>query len=185
MNIQEISITDDMLIKAREKAVEMGRLNNSILNGGGNLAGFIGEQIVLGLSGGKWTNTYDYDISIPFPPDPDDPDSGFNLRVDVKTKQTSVKPLPHYECSIAEIGMNQKCDYYAFTRVKKDFSVGWYLGAMEKEEYFKKAKFLKKGDVDPSNNFKVRTSCYNLPISELDTSPTCAIAPYTWKEINK
>ena len=36
-----------MFLTAREKAVEVGKLNNSILNGGGNLAGFIGEQIVL------------------------------------------------------------------------------------------------------------------------------------------
>ena len=36
-----------MFLTAREKAVEVGKLNNSILNGGGNLAGFTGEQIVL------------------------------------------------------------------------------------------------------------------------------------------
>ena len=151
----EIKVTDDMFVKAREKAIEVGRLNNSILNGGGNLAGFIGEQIVLFVLGGDWLNTYEYDLVIN------------GKKVDVKTKQTSVVPLPHYECSITEYNAKQDCDYYAFTRVKKDFSVGWYLGVMKKADYFYEAKYLKKGEVDPSNNYTVRATCYNLAIDKL------------------
>ena len=45
--MKEIEITLDMIDKARTKAKELGRLNNSILKGKGNLAGFIGEQIAL------------------------------------------------------------------------------------------------------------------------------------------
>ena len=151
----EVNVTNDMFVKAREKAIEVGRLNNSILNGGGNLAGFIGEQIVLQVLGGDWLNTYEYDLIID------------GHKVDVKTKQTSVVPLPHYECSITEYNAKQDCDYYAFTRVKKDFSVGWYLGAMKKADYFYEAKYLKKGEVDPSNNYTVRATCYNLAIDKL------------------
>lgn len=151
----EINITDDMLVKAREKAVEMGKLNNSILNGNGNLAGFIGEQIALFVLGGEWVNTFQYDLIVK------------GSKVDVKTKQTTVKPLPHYECSITEYNTNQDCDYYAFTRVKKDFSVGWYLGVIKKHHYFKKARYLKKGEVDESNNYTVRATCYNLAIEDL------------------
>ena len=55
------------------------------------------------------------------------------IKVDVKTKQTTVKPLPHYECSIAKTSSKQDCDWYIFTRVKKDLSVGWFLGAISKE----------------------------------------------------
>ena len=39
---------------------------------------------------------------------------------------------------------------------------------MDKIDYLKRATFLKKGEVDPSNNWKVRTDCYNLPINELN-----------------
>ena len=39
---------------------------------------------------------------------------------------------------------------------------------LTKEEYFNKATFLKKGDIDPSNNYTVKADCYNVPISELD-----------------
>ena len=60
--MQEIKISLDMLDAARQKAKELGKLNNSILKGKGNLAGFIGEQIALSFLGGEWQNTYEYDI---------------------------------------------------------------------------------------------------------------------------
>tara|TARA_B100000287_G_scaffold226776_1_gene213903 strand:+ start:733 stop:1221 length:489 start_codon:yes stop_codon:yes gene_type:complete len=151
----QVNITDDMLLKAREKAIEMGRLHNSILRGSGNMSGFIGEQIALHVLGGKWENTYDYDMQVN------------GLRVDVKTKQTSVEPKPFYECSIAKFNTKQDCDAYAFVRVLNDFSVGWFLGVLTKKEYFDKATFLKKGEVDPSNNYTVKADCYNVRIDQL------------------
>ena len=151
----EVTITDDMLIKAREKAVEMGKLHNSILRGRGNMSCFIGEQIELNILGCTWENTYDYDMKVG------------DTRIDVKTKQTSVKPLPHYECSIAAFNTKQDCDGYAFVRVLNDFSMGWFLGVLTKQDYFDKATFLKKGDVDPSNNYTVKADCYNVRIDEL------------------
>jgi len=151
----EVEITDDMLIKARAKSVEMGKLHNSILRGRGNMSGFIGEQIGLHILGGKWDNTFDYDLIVN------------DKKVDVKTKQTSVKPLPHYECSIAKLSTKQKCDAYAFVRVLNDFSKGWFLGVLTKDKYYDKATFLRKGDVDPSNNYTVKADCYNVRIDEL------------------
>lgn len=153
----KVEITDDMLLAARAKATEMGKLNNSILRGGGSVAGFLGEQIVLKVLGGEWKNSYDYDIIM---------DDG--NKVEVKTKQTSAVPKPFYDCSISNFNTKQKCDVYAFTRVLNDYSVGWFLGMLSKENYFDKATFLKKGDIDPSNNYTVRADCYNVPISELD-----------------
>jgi hypothetical protein len=133
----------------------MGKLHNSILRGKGNMSGFIGEQIALQILDGKWDNTFDYDLVVN------------DKKVDVKTKQTSVKPLPHYECSIAKLNTKQKCDAYAFVRILNDFSKGWYLGVLTKEDYYDKATFLRKGDVDPSNNYTVKADCYNVRIDEL------------------
>ena len=152
----EVKISDEMLLNARSKATEMGLLHNSILRGGGSIAGFLGEQIVLSTMGGKWDNSYDYDIVL---------DDG--RKVEVKTKQTSAIPLPHYSCSISNFNTRQKCDIYAFTRVLKDFSKGWFLGFMPKQEYFDKSKFMKKGDFDPDNGYEVRADCYNLYIEDL------------------
>ena len=149
-----------MLVEARDKAAEMGKLHNSIMNGAGNIAGFIGEEIARQVLGGVLNNTYDYDLTL---------DSG--KTVDVKTKQTSVKPLETYDCSIAALNTKQKCDYYCFVRVKNNFTVGWYLGVYDKQQYMEDAVFMKKGDVDSSNGYVVRSDCYNLKISKLKEKP--------------
>lgn len=152
----EVAISATMLVESRDKAAEMGRLRNSILNGAGNIAGFIGEAIAQQVLGGERINTYDYDLILP---------SG--ITIDVKTKQTSVKPLETYECSIAALNTTQECDYYCFVRVKNDFTVGWYLGVYRKEDYLRDAIFMKKGTVDASNGYTVKSDCYNLKISSL------------------
>ena len=154
----EVQISDKMLIAGRRKATEMGLLHNSILRGGGSVAGFLGEQVVLSVLGGSWLNSYDYDIVL---------DDG--RKVEVKTKQTSATPLPHYSCSISNFNTKQDCDIYAFTRILKDFSKGWFLGYLSKEEYFDKSVFMKKGQLDPDNGYEVRADCHNLPISDLRT----------------
>jgi len=156
----EVAVTPDMLVSARDKAVEMGKLKNSITNGAGNIAGFIGEDIAQHILGGRLINTFHYDLLLKN-----------GTRLDVKTKQTSVKPLPSYSCSIASLNIEQDCDYYCFVRVKNDFSVGWYLGVYEKQQYLKDAVFLKKGCVDESNGYVVKSDCYNLAISQLKDRP--------------
>ena len=152
----EVEVTKDMAAMAQDKTAEMGQLNNSITSGKGNFAGFIGEQIALHIIGGRWENTYEYDIVS---------DSG--MKIDVKTKQTSVKPKEYYECSVADYNTSQKCNAYAFVRVKNTFDVGWFLGYMPKNEYYKLATHFNKGDFDPSNNYTFKASCYNLPINQL------------------
>lgn len=152
----EVVITGEMLVTARDKAAEMGKLRNSIINGAGNIAGFIGEAIAQQVMGGVLTNTYEYDLIL---------DNG--KTVDVKTKQTSVKPLDTYECSIAGLNTIQECDYYAFVRVKNDFSVGWFLGIYDKNQYMLDSIFMKKGTIDTSNGYTVKSDCYNLKIHKL------------------
>ena len=146
-----------MIDVARHKTAEMGVLRNSILMGSGSIAGFIGEQLAHSCLGGVIENTYEYDIIM-----------GDGTLVDVKTKQTSFTPLPYYDCSIANYNTKQKCDAYAFVRIKRDFTIGWYLGIIRKEEYFNRATFYKKGEVDPSNNYTVKADCYNLDIAALE-----------------
>lgn len=152
----EVIVTGDMLVEARDKAAEMGRLRNSIINGAGNIAGFIGEAIAQKVMGGVLANTYDYDLVL-----------SNGKTVDVKTKQTSVKPLDTYECSIAKLNTTQECDFYAFVRVKNDFSVGWLLGVYEKQQYMLDSVFMKKGTIDASNGYTVKSDCYNLKINQL------------------
>lgn len=152
----EVVVTGDMLVEARDKAAEMGRLRNSITNGAGNIAGFIGEAIAQQVMGGVLTNTYDYDLVL-----------HNGKTVDVKTKLTSVKPLLTYDCSIAGLNTTQECDYYAFVRVKNDLSVGWYLGVYKKQQYMLDSTFMQKGTIDKANGYVVKSDCYNLKINQL------------------
>lgn len=151
-----VNITDEWFVEARKKAIELGRLHNSITKGEGNLAGFLGEIIVREQFGYKEENTYDYDLVAPD-----------GRRIDVKTKRTTVEPKPEYDCSIAASNTKQDCDEYIFVRVKADFSCGWILGSYNKEAYMQEAKFYKKGEVIDDNNFKVRADCYNMKINQL------------------
>ena len=153
----EVQVTDEQLIEARKQAVEMGKLHNSITRGQGNVAGFVGEIITAEILNGAQDNTFDYDIFLP----------KTGKTVDVKTKRTSVAPLPHYECSVAKLNTNQNCDFYAFVRVKNDYSTAWFLGMVPKVMYYEMAVFRKKGDLDPDNGYIVKSDCYNLPIKDL------------------
>lgn len=149
------NVTDEIREKARLKAEEMGRLNNSIRSGAGNMVGFIGEEVVAEILGATEANTYDYDLIKD------------GLTIDVKSKQTSVPPKPDFECSVADFNTKQNCDLYAFVRVRGDLRKAWFLGVYLKEDYYKDAKFMKKGDIDPSNDFTVKADCYNMPIHQL------------------
>ena len=152
----EVEITDEMILEARGSAKELGRLNNSIEKGGGNLAGFIGEILVRETLGYKRESTYDYDLVDPK-----------GLKIDVKTKRTTVPPKPDYDCSVAAFNTKQKCDKYIFVRILSDLSKGWILGEMYKKEYFDSARYMPKGKIDPANGFRVKANCYNVAIQDL------------------
>ena len=149
-------INDSMLKAAKEKAEDMGRLNNSITKGHGNLSGFLGEEVAKTIIGGYLDNTFDYDLMTPD-----------GITYDIKTKRCKSEPKEFYECSVASFNIKQKCDRYAFVRIK-DNKEAWYLGWLDKKEYFDKAEFHKKGETDSSNGFKFKADCYNVRISELN-----------------
>ncbi len=159
--IIEVPVSVGLREIAYAKADEMGKLNNSILVGKGNETGFIGEEVIKKYltdnSSGvlQEGNHYDYDFL------------WNGLKCEAKTKLTTVQPKSTYDCSIANFNPNQKCDYYIFARIHEFWERAWILGYMGKEEYFKNAVFMKKGEIDPSNNFTVKADCYNVKISTL------------------
>lgn len=151
----QIDITPDHIEKANGLSESLGVLKNSITTGEGNLAGFIGEVVVAEHLGATHTNTYDYDLVLG------------DKRVDVKTKRTNYPPRENYDCSVAAFNTRQKCDYYAFVRVKNDLTKAWILGFYGKSDYFNDAKFHRKGEFDESNKFTFKADCYNIQIGKL------------------
>lgn len=152
----KVPVTKEMLEIAKQKAKEMGVLKNSIEEGEGNVAGFVGELIANQVLDSHISNTYDYDII-----------TDEDIKIDVKTKRCTSEPKPHYECSVSDYNPSQECDYYCFVRVLEDYSCGWFLGVYKQRDYIRDSQKMYAGQVDPKNNFVVKSDCYNMKIKNL------------------
>ena len=119
------------------------------------MVAYIGEEVAKSVLDGDIKDTYDYDIIYQ------------NTKVDVKTKERTVAPKSYYECSVADFNTKQACDEYAFVSVLNTLKEAWYLGKISKLDFYKKATFHRKGEVDTNNNFTFKADCYNIPISLL------------------
>ena len=157
----KFKISEQNLKAAEDKAKELPLLNNSIRKGEGAVVAFLGEAVAKKVLKGEFDNTYDYDVVY-----------ANGTKVDVKTKERTVPPRGNYNCTVADFNTKQKCDEYAFVSVLKDHSFAWYLGKISKKDFYKEAKFYKKGELDPdsplSTDFYFKADCYNIPISKLN-----------------
>ena len=177
-NQKLISIPWDsrMVEQAQSKAKKLGRINNSILKGGGNAAGYLGEEAVAAYIGAKITSCdkgddkYNYDII-----------AKDGRRIEIKTKRRTVDPLDYYDVSVAKTSIHQRPDLYIFVsinfenmmmengkRVYRGIKNIWIVGQAEPEDYFARAKIWKAGEIDNRNGFKTHVDMYNLPISEIE-----------------
>jgi len=157
-NIIELTPTQEQKTQAIKEAKQMGAIRNSIRKGGGNAVGFLAEIMLEEYLGAERTPCKDFDITYK------------GLHIDIKTKETTVPPRTYYDNSIAKTSLHQNCDGYIFCRYIKKGSL-YVLGYKPKEEYFKEARELRKGDKDGDNGFIVRADCYNLRIDQLDRVP--------------
>ena len=177
-NQKLISIPWDsrMVEQAQSKAKKLGRINNSILKGGGNAAGYLVEEAVAAYIGAKITSCdkgddkYNYDII-----------AKDGRRIEIKTKRRTVDPLDYYDVSVAKTSIHQRPDLYIFVsinfenmmmengkRVYRGIKNIWIVGQAEPEDYFARAKIWKAGEIDNNNGFKTHVDMYNLPISEIE-----------------
>jgi hypothetical protein len=176
----QLHLSEDLHRKAYKLAyTEKSNYNEQTIrkDNSGRYAGFIGELSLMEYLEGtsldyEWQNSnpripnYNYDFKIN------------DVRIDVKTKDRTVEPKLFYECSIAEYSKDQDCDYYIFCSLTKNRNLQYpyytnnVLGYISKKEYFEKAYYRKKGEIDPSNGFATPKSCYNLKISELQPLST-------------
>jgi len=155
--MKKFIISETALKRVKARAAKLPLLNNSIRHGEGSLVAYIGEEVVKNILNGEIKDTYDYDIVYQ------------NLKVDVKTKERTVSPKPYYECSVADFNTKQACDEYAFVSVLNTLKEAWYLGKISKLDFYKKATFHRKGEIDTDNNFTFKADCYNIPISLLNS----------------
>jgi hypothetical protein len=164
-NLVEVPFTEQMVSSAQAKAKNLGKINNSILKGKGNFAGYLGEEIVANyiqaeiISNNEGEEKYNHDLI-----------KG-KKKIEVKSKRRTVPPRDYYDASVAETSAHQKPDIYIFTSIQFEGNKpvrAWVCGQKDAKEYFEQARFYAKGDIDPSNGWKVSTDCHNLPYKDLD-----------------
>jgi hypothetical protein len=102
----KVDVTEEQIRRAKD-LYSFGSLKNSITKGKSNIYGAIGEVIVYDYLEAnervvQFESTTDFDMTVN------------GKTVDVKTKRTTVPPLPEFNCSIAAFNTRQKCDYYIF-----------------------------------------------------------------------
>ena len=135
----ELSVTECQREKAKKLAKEMGSLKHSMLRGGGNVRGFLAEIVYAAKFGLEIAHTYNYDLL-----------TKKGKRVDVKSKGGWQIPQPHHWVAV-EKRFEQDCDFYVFTRVRKDLGLVWLLGWMPTLEFRKSAIHFPPGTPDPDD----------------------------------
>ena len=101
--------------------------------------GYYGEEIVKEYFGQVYhDNKSEYDLA-------------YRLnKLEVKAVNASARPEPDFEASVnAAKGIDRKqaCDYFVFTRIKNDYSLGWIVGYIERDLFFKIAIYRGVGEV--------------------------------------
>jgi|TARA_B110000196_G_C20696008_1_gene453027 hypothetical protein len=167
----EIPFTDEMVKNSYHLAQELGSIKNSITQGGGNRAGYLGELAVSEYINAEhvscdWgEDKYNRDLLL----------KGKNF--EVKTKRRCFDPKSDYDASVADTSTHQKTDYYIHLsitfgrhenrKVYYDPLRIWLCGIISKEQYFIKSKVWNANEVDSSNDFKTHVKMHNLSYKEL------------------
>ena len=169
-----LPFSQEMIESAKEKARSLGSINNSILKGAGNLAGYLGEEALAPyinaqiVSNNRGLEKYNHDLLLQD-----------NHRIEVKTKRRTVAPKSYYDVSVAKTSKHQQPDIYAFISLeferatkdhpKKYYGLKriWLCGFMGAYDYWEMAKLWKSGELDKRNNLKTHVDMYNLEISQL------------------
>lgn len=157
----KVDITDGMKGRALQFSKEVGVLENSIRSGEGNICGALGEEIFLAAFPEAVSNrTFSHDVRLG------------GVKIEVKTKDRTVYPQDHYDCSLAHFNDRQETNFYVFCslyRVGQVYVHGFILGYLTPEEYHGNSYKRLKGEIDPFNGHICQASCENLPIHKLKT----------------
>ncbi len=177
--IIQLEYTDEMIERAYKKAEELGALRGSTTEGAGNFAGYLGEEAVANYLGVRVSSCDDGDAKFHYDM------TWANQKIDVKTKKRGYGvPRLNFDGSLETFNTRQKCDSYIFASISyrnknyynpyenprdehRDILAIHLCGIINKDEYYNKATFHKKGTIDPTNGYEFRKDRYNLLYSEM------------------
>lgn len=165
-------INDGTRQRATERVSEMRIYDLSHRMEAGNIVGALGEVVFerwLEHHGVRFDwladTQYDYRIS--------------GETVEVKTKDRTVKPLPHYEASVPDYNVeHQRPDWYAFLSLQRKrgtaglsaYRWAYIVGIIRATEYHALAVRRETGEIDPDNGTQFWTACWNVPHSKLGSA---------------
>ena len=164
--------TDIMVKSAFLKASKLGSLNNSILSGSGNAAGYLGEEAVADYLGADIVSDGEYNFDL----------FKDGKRIEVKTKRRTVPPLMTYDVSVSVTSSHQKPDLLVFVSLQfnrsgivdgrmayGDLEAVWLVGCKKPDAFYRESHTYMPGDIDPDNNFVTTAAMFNLPIHMLES----------------
>tara|TARA_R110000824_G_scaffold397512_1_gene600480 strand:- start:577 stop:1104 length:528 start_codon:yes stop_codon:yes gene_type:complete len=165
--------TKDMITKSFEKATRLGPLNNSITQGRGNAAGYLGEEAVASYLGAEivssdaGTNKFNHDLIL-----------ADGTRAEIKSKRRTVAPKDSYEVSVVKSSLHQKPDLYIFVSLHfastekrdgvvryKDLKDVWLVGQKDYKDYLEQASFMQ---FEGKNYYVPANMMLNMYIKDLE-----------------
>lgn len=147
--------TPEDVAEAYRRSEHLGQLTTSFTKGNGNMTGFLGEVAFENtfkqfdyVGDNSFTHDYVYK----------------GLKVDVKAKRCTSRPLLKYNASVVETKFSKfKADVYFFMRVHENLQKVWLCGWCPKKSIITKKRFNAKGTYD-EDGFKFKANGYNIPI---------------------
>ena len=169
----EVELTP-YLEAAQSRAQTLGELDRSMRGLQANQVGALGEIIgmdYLRACGLEIEEVYStsYDIRVNL--------DGQWKTLEIKTKERTVAPLPHYDCTVPAYNhSHQRPDFFLFISLlssgKSDqmtrFQTGYILGSISLEKFDKLATAWNPTQTDNSNGWTPTIECFNVQISQLE-----------------
>jgi hypothetical protein len=162
-----------LLDEAQHRAESVGALDQSMRGMQANQVGALGELVGIRLLRERevsFTEVYCVGYDVEFI------DNGVSRTMEFKTKERTVAPLEHYDCTIPLYNHEvQRPDYYFFISLlssgKSDdirrFTKAYILGVITLGELESIGKRWTPQQVDESNNWRPTIDCLNVKVSDL------------------
>lgn len=170
--IIEIGV-QEFLYPAKMRAEQMGALKLSMRGIEANQVGALGE--LLGMQhlrnvGVEYREVFSTTHDVEFI------HNGQVKTLEFKTKERTVTPEEHYDCTVPKYNhSHQRPDYYLFISLLstgksgdiRRFTNGFILGSITRKVFDQVAKPWTPKQVDATNNWSPTIECYNVPIIQL------------------
>ena len=151
-----VKITPEMMAEAERRSegfrTKYGNMGTRLVEKKEKImkTGFVGEQISKYVYPNlQWSSSEDVDFTC------------MGKTFDVKSVGCNSTPELHHVGTVFNDDTNKDVDFYIFTRIRNDFSMGWITGFISRKDFFAKADRIKAGT--ENNNFTYEHDRFTIP----------------------